>query len=119
MKKPTSLDLPIIQKSYDLIRWYVPILNRLPRDHRFTLGERMINGLYNLLEGLILARYSHQKLEQLEQLNIQLDLLRHQTRLLLDFDLINTERYEHVSKLLDEIGVELGGWIRQQRQVAA
>jgi hypothetical protein len=26
-------DLPIIQKTYDLIRWYVPILNRLPRDH--------------------------------------------------------------------------------------
>ncbi|GEM_PF-5300943 len=22
-------DLPIIQKTYDLIRWYVPILNRL------------------------------------------------------------------------------------------
>jgi RNA-directed DNA polymerase len=26
-------DLPIIQKTYDLIKWYVPILNRLPRDH--------------------------------------------------------------------------------------
>jgi hypothetical protein len=38
MVKPASLDLPVIQKTYDLIRWYVPILNRLPRDHRFTLG---------------------------------------------------------------------------------
>jgi hypothetical protein len=28
-------DLPIIQKTYDLIKWYVPILNRLPRDHKF------------------------------------------------------------------------------------
>lgn len=119
MAKPASLDLPVIQKTYDLIRWYVPILNRLPRDHRFTLGERMVNGLYGLLEGLILARYSHHKLEQLKQLNSQLDLLRHQTRLLLDFNLMQTERYEYVSKLLNEIGVELGGWIRQQqRQVA-
>ncbi|SKB15083.1 hypothetical protein PL11201_690104 [Planktothrix sp. PCC 11201] len=25
-------ELPIIQKTYDLIKWYVPILNRLPRD---------------------------------------------------------------------------------------
>jgi len=116
MVKPASLDLPIIQKTYDLVKWYIPILNRLPRDHRFTLGERMINGLYNLLEGLILARYSHHKLDQLEQLNIQLDLLRHQTRLLLDFDLMKTERYEYVGKLLNEIGIELGGWIKQQRQ---
>jgi hypothetical protein len=49
MVKPASLDLPVIQKTYDLVKWYIPILNRLPRDHRFTLGERMINGLYNLL----------------------------------------------------------------------
>ena len=42
-------DLPIIQKTYDLIKWYIPILNRLPRDHKFMLGERMITGLYDFL----------------------------------------------------------------------
>lgn len=41
-------ELPIIQKTYDLIKWYIPILNRLPRDHRFALGERMTKGLYDL-----------------------------------------------------------------------
>lgn len=66
MSKPTPPDLPVIQKTYDLVKWYVPVLNRLPRDHRFTLGERIINGLYDLLEGLILARYSQNKLEILE-----------------------------------------------------
>jgi hypothetical protein len=35
-------DLPIIQKTYDLIKWYVPILNRLPRDHKLLLGDRII-----------------------------------------------------------------------------
>jgi hypothetical protein len=29
-------ELPIIQKTYDLIKWYVPIVNRLPRDHKFA-----------------------------------------------------------------------------------
>ena len=43
-------ELPIIQKTYDLIRWYVPILNRLPKKHRFNLGDRIINRLYGLLE---------------------------------------------------------------------
>jgi hypothetical protein len=51
-------ELPIIQKTYDLIKWYIPILNRLPRDHRFALGDRMVKGLYDLLEGLIQARYA-------------------------------------------------------------
>ena len=54
---PTG-ELPIVQKTYDLIKWYVPILNRLPRDHKFGLGDRMVAVLYDLLEGFITARYA-------------------------------------------------------------
>ena len=110
-----AAELPIIQKTYDLIKWYVPLLNRLPREHRFQLGDRMIAGLYNLLESLVLARYQKDKLPLLQQLNSKLDVLRYQTRLLLDFDLIANRRYQHVSKLIDAIGTDLGGWIKQQR----
>ncbi|MGB3786420.1 MAG: hypothetical protein WA949_00315 [Phormidesmis sp.] len=28
-------ELPMIQKTYDLIKWYVPLLNRLPKAHKF------------------------------------------------------------------------------------
>lgn len=79
------------------------------------LGDRIITGLYDLLEGLILARYSRDKLPQLKALNGRLDLLRHQTRLLLDFELISVQRYKHAGQLLNGIGQELGGWIRQQQ----
>lgn len=109
-------DLPVIQKTYDLIKWYVPILNRLPRDHKFTLGNRIITELYELLEGLIQARYSQNKLPQLETLNSRLDILRHQTRLLLEFRLLAVKRYEYAGQLLNAIGSDLGGWIKQQRQ---
>ena len=112
-------DLPIIQKTYDLIKWYIPILDRLPRNHRFALGDRVITGLYDLLEGLIKARYATDKLFQLKLLNTQLDILRHQTRLLLDFELIKSERYEYASKLLNEVGIDLGGWIKQQSKKIA
>lgn len=112
-------DLPIVQKTYDLVKWYVPILNKLPRDHKFLLGDRIITGLYELLEGLILARYSSEKLPRLKALNGRLDLLRHQTRLLFEFELMSSDRYKHVSQLIDGIGQELGGWMRQQHQKAA
>jgi 23S rRNA-intervening sequence protein len=109
-------ELPIIQKTYDLIKWYVPILNRLPRDHKFILGDRMIVRLYDLLERLIQARYTKEKLTILEPLNSSLDIVRHQTRLLLDFELVKAERYEYASKLINEVGIELGGWIKQQKK---
>lgn len=111
-------NLPIIQKTHDLIQWYVPILNRLPRDHKFTLGDRLISGLYDLLEGLIKARYARDKLPQLRQLNVQLDILRHQTTLLLNFKLLSVRRYEYVGQHINSIGSELGGWIKQQREKA-
>jgi len=111
-------DLPIIQKIYDLIKWYVPVLNRLPRDHKFGLGDRIIAGLYDLLEGLIQVRYSKEKLPQLKALNIRLEVLRHQTRLLLDFQILSARRYEYAGQQINDIGMELGGWIKQQQQAA-
>lgn len=58
--------LPIVQKTYDLIKLYVPILNRLPRDHKFLLGNRIITELYDVFDSSIVARYAKQKLAQLE-----------------------------------------------------
>jgi hypothetical protein len=109
-------ELSIIQKTHDLIKWYVPILNRLPRNHKFILGDRIINQLYNILERLIEAKYAKIKQTKLENINIQLDILRHQTQLLLDFHIFSTKRYGYVSQLIDEIGVELGRWRKSQKE---
>ena len=109
-------ELPIIQKTYDLIQWYVPRLNKLPRDFKFLLGDRIQSGLYGLLESLIRARYCSEKLLILEGLNAELEVLRYQTRLCRDFDLLDVRRYEHASRLLNEVGENLGAWIRQQRR---
>jgi hypothetical protein len=108
-------ELPIIQKTYELIKWYVPILNRLPKEHKFTLGERMVGSLYDLLGGLILARYAPDKRTILTGLNTQLDILRYQSRLLLDFQLIQQDRYARATQLMTDIGKDLGGWTKQQK----
>lgn len=110
-------ELPIIQKTYDLIRWYIPLLNKIPRNHKFLLGDRIASNLYNLLENLIRARFHQNKVPILEELNGELDILRYQTRLLLDFNLISTRRYQYASEKLNEIGRDLGGWLKQQRRV--
>ncbi|EAZ90089.1 diversity-generating retroelement protein Avd [Crocosphaera chwakensis] len=109
-------ELPVIQKTYDFVKWIVPILNKLPRDHKFLLGDRMITELYELLEGLLRARYAKEKLTQLQSLNSELDVLRYQTRLLYDFELISLKRYQYINQQLQGIGIELGGWIKQQKQ---
>jgi hypothetical protein len=112
-------ELPIIQKTYDLILWYVPVINRLPREFKFTLGERVATGLYELLDDLIEARYMTKKLARLEAINTSLDRLRFQTRLLRDFKLVDARRYAHASMLINAVGTDLGGWINQQKDKAS
>ena len=107
-------ELSIIQKAYDLLKWYIPILNRLPKDFRFSLGSRMSDVLYGLLENLLRAKYSKNKAPILETLSGELNVLIYQTRLLHEFELISTQRYEFASQLLDDLGSELGGWLKQQ-----
>lgn len=107
-------ELPIIQKTYDLILWYIPYINKFPRNYKFVLGDRIQTTLYGILEGLIRARFASSKIELLVKINAELDVLRYQTRLCKDLALIDVRRYEYVTKLINEIGENLGGWIKQQ-----
>ncbi|MEB3189177.1 MAG: diversity-generating retroelement protein Avd [Snowella sp.] len=107
-------ELSIIQKVYDLIQWYVPILERLPKSHRYGLGQRMTNLMYDIFEQLLYAKYNRAgRQERLQQINIQLDILRYQTRMLKDFTLMSAERHQYVNQRLADIGNELGGWRKQ------
>ncbi len=115
-KQPAHNELPIIQLTYDLIRWYVPVLNQLPRQHKFLLADRVIIGLYEVLEQLIQARYADKKQSRLTAVNTKLDVLRYQTRLLLDFGLLTSQRYQHAAQLINEIGAQLGGWLNWLKQ---
>jgi hypothetical protein len=113
----SSQELPIIQKTYDLILWLTPIINRLPRQYKFTLGDRMQSQIYDILEELIYAKFEKNKLNRLEKINVKLDILRFQIKLIYDFKMINGKKYLHISNSINEIGTELGSWINQQQSV--
>ena len=80
--KGLQQELSILQKVYDLTLWYVPHLNKLPRSHKFLLGDRIIALLYEIYDELLQAKYEQHKLARLQRVNMQLELLRHRTRLL-------------------------------------
>jgi hypothetical protein len=54
MANPSSTELPIQKATVDLIRWFIPILHRLPRQHRHGLGERLHD-----IQLIDLRRYEH------------------------------------------------------------
>lgn len=108
MRKGKDQELPIFQKAYDLTVWSLPPLAKLPRDYKFTLGERISGALYELLDQLHKARFEAEKLGRLRGINEILDRLRYLTRLLKDLRLWDVERYARAIKLVNEVGTELG-----------
>ena len=104
-----------VTRTYQLLLWMVPVVNKFRRDHRFTLGDRIINHLYDLLELLVEASYTRQKSDLLRRANLEVDLLRHLVRLSRDLGVLGVRQYEHGVRLLTDVGRQVGGWRRSRR----
>lgn len=48
----------------------------------------------------------------MQDVDVQLDLLRSQVRISKDLTYLPFSKYEHWSKLLDELGRMIGGWFK-------
>jgi hypothetical protein len=108
-------ELTVITKTYDLILWSCHHTSRFPRNHRFVLGERIERNLYDLLETLIQAKYTRERKPLLEQANLKLEILRFQVRLAKDLECLRANSYAFGSKLIDEIGKLVGGWLKPRK----
>ena len=101
-----------VQACHELLLWLIPQLDKFPRARRFTLGERIENGLLEVLELLVDAAYSRTKQAVLKQANLRLAVARHLWRLAQELQIISTRRYEHGARLMDDLGRQIGGWLR-------
>jgi hypothetical protein len=111
-------DLKVITKTNDLILWCLPQIIKFPKVHRFTVGERMENLLFDILEALIEARYSKGKKEILRRVNLLLEKFRYLVRICVSMRFLSLKKYEYLSREINEIGKLIGGWARQQAETA-
>jgi hypothetical protein len=109
MRQP---ELPILLKTYDLVKWSCQHTARFPRSHRFVLGERIERRLYELLETLVQAKYTRERQALLRQANLSLEVLRFQMRLAHDLQCLRTNSYGFATKAIHEIGSMVGGWLK-------
>ena len=109
--------LPVLERTYDLLRWLVPVVATFPRAQRYLLGERIEKAGLDLLELLIEARVSPDtRPKVLLQAGVRADCLLHLLRLAHDLTLISQPRYEHGSRLVDEVARQVAGWLQHSRK---
>lgn len=105
-------EAPVINDVYNLIKWYGINLQSFPRNHRYGLGLRIESSLHDILKALLQAKFQAEKAEKLKYANIELEFLRFMSREAFELKLIDSARHRAFLSQIDNIGRQLGGWLK-------
>ncbi|MGI6542984.1 MAG: diversity-generating retroelement protein Avd [Limnochordia bacterium] len=111
-----SQDLVIRQKTEDMIAYAYEALRQFPRSERHTLAADIKQSMFRLLALIITANKRYYKKTTLQDLDIELDVLRSYVRLAMTLGFLPFRKYEIWAGQLNEIGRMLGGWMRSVKQ---
>jgi hypothetical protein len=103
---------PIFVRTYDLLRWLIPATIKFPRQQRFVLAEALQETALRFQEQLIEAGMNSNPHPVLKDADVSLTKLRFYLRLCRDLEYLKIGQYEHVSRMVTEIGRLLGGWMK-------
>ncbi len=103
---------PIFTRSYELLQWLLPVTVKFPRQHRFVLARALQKTAFELHENLIEAAKNKEPLSFLREADVSLTKLRFYLRLCRDLELLKLGQYEHVSRMVNEVGKLLGAWMK-------
>ena len=109
-----SEDMVILTRMFDLLRWLVPQAERFPRNFRHTVTQRLLDSALDLQDLLCEAQTSSgtRRRDLLARCDAALNRLRLYLRLAHQWQWLNNGQYEHVSRMVAEVGRLLGGWIK-------
>ena len=106
--------LLIYQKYLELLYYTNDLVRKYPKCETFALVKEIKNTLYSGLRLLIysIKTYSkNDKLKYLNELDINLNILKIQIRLSYKYKYISMQNYQTWSNLVTNICNMLGGWI--------
>ncbi len=101
-----------IEAHYQFLLWLGPVLEKFPKDKRFTLGERILSLALDILESLIEATYTRERVHHLRRANLGIEKLRFLMRLSADYKILDKDRYAFAARTLDETGRSIGAWVK-------
>jgi hypothetical protein len=95
-----------------LLTWTAERVVKFPRDHKFTVGDRLLETCLDVMAALTDAAYRRDKREVLAAASrglVRARILARLSRVLL---CLSEAQHLHFVRESDEVGRMLGGWIR-------
>ncbi|MEK7992964.1 MAG: diversity-generating retroelement protein Avd [Planctomycetota bacterium] len=111
MRAKSQTELPVVVgKTYDFSLWLIQKVEHFPRSYRFSVGDRLVAAVIDLLLRLVDAAYARDKAAILAEVNGMLNRMRYLLRLAKDLKLFSLDSYRHAAERVEEIGRMAGGW---------
>jgi len=107
-------EMIILARTFDLLDWLLPRLERFPRLYRSAVTRRLMDAALDFQEALFEAQSQGGTTRQrhLREADAALNTLRLYLRLVHHWRWLNDRQYQHVSGMVAELGRLLGGWRR-------
>jgi len=110
----TTEDLKIRQKIEDMMIYAYQTLNQYPKFEKYSLVTETKESILKLLKLTITCNKKYYKKTTLQELDVELDILRSYVRLGFNLQYLPPKKYENWARMNDEIGRMIGGWIKSQ-----
>ena len=108
-------DLEIRRKVDDMISYAYVAVRQFPKAERHVLSAEIRKTCWQLLRLVIVCNKRYHKKTTMQDLDAELEVLRHQVRKAMELGFLPMKKYTHWAMLNDEIGRMVGGWIKSQR----
>ncbi len=102
--------LPIFQSGYDLNLEIYRTTHNFSREYKYTLGQKIKEISADLLDWIVVANSQKNKSPYFSKIKLQTERLRIQIRLAYDLRIITGKRLEFLSRKIEEISKQAGGW---------
>jgi len=106
-------DYPLFVHWYRTLDWILTTVEKFPRNARFSLASRLADGALDIMELIVEAIYTKQRLHILEKVNLYIEKQRVLFRIAHDRRYLSTRQHEFIARALDEAGRMVGGWRKQ------
>ena len=80
----------VVQKAYEFNLWTIQKVGSFPKSYRFSIGDRLVDGVLDILMRLVDAAYTRDKEKLLTEVNAMLNRLRFLLRLAKDLKLLDS-----------------------------
>lgn len=112
---PGQHALELGRKCEDMIAQAYVTLRQFPKFERHVLGAEIRQSLWQLLRLVTICGRRYHKKTTLEQLAVEIDMLRSYVRTAMKLKYLSFDKYERWQRQADEIGRMIGSWINKLR----